>query len=170
MDLTGYKKVVPESDYVIFENIGQDINGIYHKKEPNAGQFGQHRYTLLVKEKGKEVPKYILGTVVLDRLFDEVSYGDCLYIKLVDKKKQPGKSDLKLFEMYVKENQNKTDFIDDPEAQAEIEHIKELIGNHNVSSEEIADYAKKHQKELDYSANDLTKVLKQAAKMNREGK
>ncbi len=96
-----WERVIPDSDVIRFENLGDQVIGIYKEMKRNQGQWKKNQYTLAVEEDGKVKCKYLYGTTGLDDLFKNVPIG--YEVKIIFKKEipqRPPNKPFKVFEMY----------------------------------------------------------------------
>lgn len=96
-----WERVIPDSDVIRFENLGDQVIGIYKEMKRNQGQWKKNQYTLAVEENGKIKCKYLYGTTGLDDLFKNVPIG--YEVKIIFKKEipqRPPNKPFKVFEMY----------------------------------------------------------------------
>ena len=96
-----WERVIPDSDVIRFENLGDQVIGIYKEMKRNQGQWKKNQYTLAVEEDGKVKCKYLYGTTGLDDLFKNVTIG--YEVKIIFKKEipqRPPNKPFKVFEMY----------------------------------------------------------------------
>ena len=96
-----WERVIPDSDVIRFENLGDQVIGIYKEMKRNQGQWKKNQYTLAVEENGKVKCKYLYGTTGLDDLFKNVPIG--YEVKIIFKKEipqRPPNKPFKVFEMY----------------------------------------------------------------------
>lgn len=194
----GWEKVIPESDVILFENPGQEVTGIYKKKEEKIGQWKKNRYTLAVTENNELKCKYVYGTTGLDDLFKQVPIG--YEVKIIFKKEipqRPPRSPFKVFEMYKRpanyvneqtsdateyEDPDEKDPLtmnpnDDPKAREIISDItNSLINEKGIPANEIDDELIKKEagvwsRKGTIEKEDFTAVMKQLERKHiKEGK
>jgi hypothetical protein len=96
-----WERVIADSDVIRFENLGDQVIGIYKDMKRNQGQWKKNQYALAVEDEGKIKCKYIYGTKGLDDLFKNVPIG--YEVKIIFKKEipqRPPNKPFKVFEMY----------------------------------------------------------------------
>jgi len=140
-----WERVIPDSDVIRFENLGDQVIGIYKEMKRNQGQWKKNQYTLAVEENGKVKCKYLYGTTGLDDLFKNVPIG--YEVKIIFKKEipqRPPNKPFKVFEMY-----KRPVITDEPDNEDDVEEDP-LIENH----EDNADARELISKITDYLLNE----------------
>lgn len=170
-----WERVIADSDVIRFENLGDQVIGIYKDMKRNQGQWKKNQYALAVEDEGKIKCKYIYGTKGLDDLFKNVPIG--YEVKIIFKKEipqRPPNKPFKVFEMYkrpvitdesepINEDHDENDPLtenpdDDISARDLISKITDhLLNEKGLSAEDITDDFIRKEAGLWYGKERITK-------------
>ena len=101
-------KTIEDAEYCQLVEKGDSVEGILVNKVPSE-KYG-HIYKIEVE--GEELPRFLLGTVHLEKLMHEVEIGDKVRIVLSDFKDTGKGNKMKFFDVFVDDGNVETEKVE----------------------------------------------------------